>query len=290
MWFIFALAGAFFKALTNILRKSVANHKINAQVYIWFASLLEVIILGFFVLIFKPDVASILNQNLPAIIGCAIALNAAGFFNIKALEKEEVSYIAPLNAFIPIFTLLIAWLTLGELPPALGIFGILIVFLGAYWINITPGKVNWYDPILHLVTNTGARFALLVAISFAISTVFTKSITNNSDSLLGIFFLMSSFRFITLFYVPLTKYKQIKSLSIKDLRLLVTISLNSLLGAFAGVVALANTYSSYAISVRRFDIIITVLLGKKIFKDTNIRNKIFGSLLMTAGVMIMILS
>jgi len=43
------------------------------------------------------------------------------------------------------------------------------------------------------------------------------------------------------------------------------------------------TYASYAITVRRFDSIFAVLLGWRFLKETNIRNKLIGAIVIVIG-------
>jgi drug/metabolite transporter (DMT)-like permease len=48
-----------------------------------------------------------------------------------ALDKADASLVGPLLTFNPAFTLLIAWLTLGEMPGVRQTAGAAVVLLGA---------------------------------------------------------------------------------------------------------------------------------------------------------------
>ncbi len=209
----------------------------------------------------------------------------------RGLKREELSYIAPLAAFIPIFTLILAWIFLSEAPPAIGIIGILLVFLGVYVTNLTSKKIRWIDPIVHVFKNSGARFGIGVSFSFAASTVLIKSITNSGSkySSVSIMLGISLVSWALTSYVPILKLKKLKKALSSHRLLLFGASSSNMLGRFFGILAIAGTFSSYAISIRRLDIIFTVLLGWQILKETNIKNKLIGSALMTTGVAIIAL-
>lgn len=82
------------------------------------------------------------RQSPYVLLDASLSMMIATFMNLEALKREELSYIAPLNAFVPIFTLLIAFVFLHESPPVSGLFGIVAIFLGAYIINLKPDKIK----------------------------------------------------------------------------------------------------------------------------------------------------
>jgi drug/metabolite transporter (DMT)-like permease len=289
MWFFYALFGAVFKASTNFFRKKIAGN-IDADVYMWINFFIFLVLLTPLIIITNTPVAELYKQHLLIVICGGIFSNIAIMFSIAALKREELSYIAPLNAFIPIFTLGLAWVFLKESPPIIGVVGILAVFLGAYIINLQVDRVHWYEPITHIFKNSGARFGIGVAIAFASNTVVIKFLTNQEYSAISILYALTLVSSSLLVYVPFTKMNQLKKAIKSHKGILLGVAFSSLFGVLFGMLAIAGTFSSYAISVRRLDIIISVLLGWHLLKETNIRNKLIGSTLMTVGVAIIALT
>lgn len=209
---------------------------------------------------------------------------------MEALKREQLSFIAPLNAFVPIFTLLIAAAFLGEHPPAFGIIGILIIFVGAYIVNLKPGNVRWYEPLRHLVTNTGALLSLAVALGYAINSVLLKQASDLGYDEFTILFITLALCWILLIYVPFAKWAELRGALHSSKAVLAGAAAGSFMGSIFHILALAGTYASYAVSVRRFDTIISVLLGWHHLKESNIRYKLIGSIIMTAGAIAMAIS
>lgn len=59
----------------------------------------------------------------------------------SALDRDDTSAVVPLLQAVPLFTLLIAWVALGEHPSVRGLFGFPIVLLGAAAFGVGDGAV-----------------------------------------------------------------------------------------------------------------------------------------------------
>jgi uncharacterized membrane protein len=289
MWFLFAILGAFGKSYSGFFRKKLAD-SISASMFMWFSYLTVLILLTPFMFTRLYSVIGALTESPILLVGAAASIMIATLMNLEALKREELSYIAPLNAFVPIFTLIIAALFLNENPPFVGIFGILAIFIGAYTINLKPNRVRWYDPIKHLFTNTGALLSIGVAFGYAINTVLMKAASNNGYDTYTIMFAITAIGWLMLAYVPLLKQKELKATFKASRVYLAGATLSSFAGSFFHILAIAGTFASYAVSIRRFDSIISVILGWRYLKETNIRNKLIGSVFMAIGAIVMAIS
>jgi drug/metabolite transporter (DMT)-like permease len=191
---------------------------------------------------------------------------------------------------VPVFTLVIAWIFLGEHPPALGVLGIFIIFVGAYIINLRPDRVRWYDPLKHLITNMGARLSLIVALMYAINTCFLKASTNHGYDEFTVLFAIMAIGWVLLLYVPFTQKAGLHAALRSRKSALFGAAFSSFAGNLFNILAITHTFTSYAIGVRRFDTMISVVLGWKHLKETNIRLKLIGSACMTLGVVVIVLA
>ena len=71
------------------------------------------------------------------------ALNwAATLLSTIALDRAEASLVSPLLTFNPAFTLLVAWLALGEIPGVRQTVGVAIVLLGAYLLEVEETRTG----------------------------------------------------------------------------------------------------------------------------------------------------
>lgn len=289
MWFLYALLGAIGKSYSGFFRKKIAKN-VSGSMYIWVGYSLILLVLTPFMVPQASDVISALVRYPLLVFWIAFSYTIAVQLNLEALKREDLSYIAPLNAFVPVFTLIIAVLFLHETPPSLGLLGIFIVFIGAYIISIQPGRIHWYDPLKRLFTSAGARLSLGVALCYAVNTVLMKALSNSGYNAFVILYVSTLVGWLLLIHVPLTRRGELRGIGKSDKLAVLGGSLSSFAGSLFHILALAHTYASYAASVRRLDSVISVLLGWRYLKEKNIRTKLMGSIIMTAGTVIMVLS
>lgn len=141
----------------------------------------------------------------------------------------------------------------------------------------------------HLATNTGALLSIGVAFLYAVNTALYKQASNLGYDEFIIMFSTMLTAWIVLLYVPTVKRQELRQTLISSKVYLASSTLSSFVGIFFNILAVAGTYASYAVSIRRFDSVISVLLGWRYLKETNIKYKILGSAVMTAGAIIMAL-
>lgn len=289
MWFLYALLGAVGKSYSGFFRKKIAK-SVSGSMYIWVGYSLILLVLTPFMV---PQVSEVVGSmaKFPLVVfGAAFSYMVATQLNLEALKREDLSYIAPLNAFVPVFTLLIAILFLNETPPSLGLLGIILVVIGAYVISIKPERIHWYDPMKRLFTSTGALLSLGVAFCYAINTVLMKALSNNGYNAFVILYVTTLVGWVLLLNVPISRMQELKAIGKSDKLAVLGGCFSSFAGSLFHILALAHTYASYAASVRRLDSVISVLLGWRYLKEKNIRIKLAGSIIMTAGTIIMVLS
>ncbi len=289
MWFIYALLGAIGKSYSGFFRKKIAK-SVSGSMYIWVGYSLILLVLTPFMMPQMSDVLGVLTQLPLIVFGAAFSAIVATQLNLEALKREDLSYTAPLNAFVPVFTLGIAIVFLDESPPKLGLLSIIVIVIGAYIVSVKPGRIHWYDPLKRLLTSVGAQLSLAVALCYAINTVLMKAISNDGYNAFVILYVTTLVGWLLLLNVPITRRDELKAIGRSDKLAVLGGSLASFASGFFHILALANTFTSYATSVRRLDSVISVLLGWRYLKEKDIRNKLIGSIVMTVGAVMMVLS
>lgn len=289
MWFIYALLGAVGKSYSGFFRKKIAK-SVSSAMYIWVAySLILIVFTPFMITRFSELKRAVIE--LPIIVLGAVLSNLfATKLNMEALKREELSYTAPLNAMVPLFTLLIAGVFLNEAPPRFGVIGVLAIVAGAYIVSIKPDRINWYDPLLRLATSAGAQLSIAVTLFYAINTVLIKVMTNDGFGSLTIFYLTTLIGWLFLIYVPIFKRKELKAIERSDKLAVLGGGISSFASGYFHILATANTFTSYATSVRRLDSLISILLGWRYLKESNIRIKLIGAGVMTIGTILLAVS
>jgi len=109
-----------------------------------------------------------------ALLG-SVALNfAATLLSTYALAKADASLVSPLLTFNPAFTLLVAWLTLGETPGARQTIGVGLVLFGAYLLEVEEVRTGLLAPLHVLFHRAGAMLAVIASALWGATTVLEK--------------------------------------------------------------------------------------------------------------------
>lgn len=103
-------------------------------------------------------------------LAVVVVSNALAFMAfIRAIEIDEISYVAPISKIVPVFVLPIEIVLLGAHLTALQISGVVLATLAVYVANFTGGSL--LDPVRHALGSRAAGFALLSAVLYAVGDV-----------------------------------------------------------------------------------------------------------------------
>src|SRR5229473_321584 len=83
-----------------------------------------------------------------AALSASVLLNwAATLLSTIALEQADAGLLSPLFTFNPAFTLLVAWLTLAEVPGVRQTIGVAVVLFGAYLLEVEEARTGPLAPL-----------------------------------------------------------------------------------------------------------------------------------------------
>lgn len=207
---------------------------------------------------------------------------------IKALSRYEISLVIPFLSLTPLLLLLTGYIFLDERVSLFGILGVCTVVIGIYIMNIRDKKDGILAPFASIFQNRGAVYVISVAIIYTVTSTIGKRIV----TLVGPSFM--SFWHIVSLTIVLFIFITIKRESILD-AIKENFILNLAIGTFVGLAAytLFTSYQlipvSYAITLKRTSILFAVLWGRIFFKEPDFRKRLLGSLIILAGVTIIVL-
>ncbi len=93
---------------------------------------------------------------------------------VWALKRSDLSLMAPLTSITPLFMIPVAAVVLGEAPSLAGGFGVAVIVVGAYLLNVSDRAAGPLAPFAALARDPGARAMLLVAFLYSISGTYDK--------------------------------------------------------------------------------------------------------------------
>jgi drug/metabolite transporter (DMT)-like permease len=147
MWLLFALSGPVLWAVSTHIDKFLVDRYFrnsDTAVLMIFTALIGAAMLPFIALFapqtFAQDIASVL-----VITASGVLYMGAMMFYLRAIQSEEASVVAPLFQISTIFTLVLAYLVLGEIPGRRRIIGMILIMASV--VSLTVGIGGHGRPI-----------------------------------------------------------------------------------------------------------------------------------------------
>jgi drug/metabolite transporter (DMT)-like permease len=280
-WIIYALLTALFNAAKSVSSKK-SLRSLDEYVVSWFICFLPgVLILPYY---FFTPIPPLGNDFWSVLIADCLLSAIAAVWSTKALLKSDLSITTPLAAFTPLFMLLTGYLMLGELPTTAGAVGVILVVIGAYFLNIKERKNGRIAPFKALLRDEGAQLMLGAAFIWSVTGIMDKIVIRNSEP---IFFAMAENFLIAFFILPFAwkRLRRAKKEIRKERLHLIGVGTFSALALVCQMIAINETLVVYVVAIKRFSILLSIILGGIIFKEKEIRQKFVGGAIMVLGVL-----
>ncbi|PIN80893.1 hypothetical protein COV11_03025 [Candidatus Woesearchaeota archaeon CG10_big_fil_rev_8_21_14_0_10_30_7] len=276
---------AFFESLKDVVsKKSLRN--MNEYVVSWSLRYFALIIILPFV--FYEGIPVIGDNFLIAFLVSGFNVALTTVLYMKALKYSDLSVSVPMLTFSSLFLLFTSPLILGEFPTYQGLFGVLLIVFGAYWVNVQTNNASFFAPFKYLLKEKGPKFMLLVAFIWSVNANIDKIGIQNSSPIFWVFS-MNTFAFIFLLPFMLYQSKNCAECIKTNWKILFSIGFFVAFSFLAQATAVKLTLVAYVIAIKRASILISVLLGYFVFNE-KIRNRLPGTILMFSGLLLIIFS
>lgn len=284
MWLIYAVLNPLIDASRNVFSKK-ASLNVDSLVVSWINNFIPF-------LLYLPAIFFIqlkFNQQffISVIISGTINTAAAILYH-RAISKGDISVVAPMLSFTPLFLIVISPIIVGEFPTSKGLIGIILIVVGSYLLNVNLKEKGILFPLKSLMKNKATRYMLIVAFIWSISANFDKK-GIEASSILQYILVVNLFVTIgtTIFVISKRKFS-LQSVWLERKNLLFVGALTSM-GYFVHMTALSMTLVAYVIALKRTSGMITVVLGYLILKEQNIKERLLGSTIMFIGALFIVL-
>ena len=288
MWVLFALGAAVLTSFNPILYKRMLKDT-DPVVVVWGVILLALPVLALFTFASLSQLPKLDWLFLFGVLGSA-GLNAGAHLALtKALRLADVSLVTPLLIFSPVFTLLISTLFLGEIPSLRGLFGVVLVLLGAYWLNHRPG-MGCFMSLKALTPTSDVTLVLLAGLLWAITPLFEKTAILHTTPQSPRFTAFVATALLALILTPLALY-QGRSAIYQLSRNRYELGMAGLIAGIAptlGYTAYSLGLVGYVTTLFRLSALMTIVWSFLFLKERGITQRLPASLLMVIGAILIV--
>jgi drug/metabolite transporter (DMT)-like permease len=211
---------------------------------------------------------------------------------VEAIRRSDLSRAVPFLSLTPVFAILSAWMIRGEQLGPGGISGIAFVTIGALGIDATSVR-DWISlggrRVLH---DKGVWLILIVALIYAVSSVYDKTATLLSDPLTFVWYsaiwraaLLTLILVLWRTFSPRSKSKRF--IVRKERIILIcgfaALGITFLLEAIFQMFALQTGFVAFVLAIKRLSIIMTSIIGFMLFRERFTWFRLGGMITMVAG-------
>lgn len=230
------------------------------------------------------------NLDFWTIVICTGIVGAFGnWFLVEAIKCGELSILGPINTYKSIVSILFALVLLKELPNFTQFFGIIFIIIGSYFIFDAIGEK--FTPKIFL--RRDIRYRIFALILTALEAVFIKKIVLIAGvSTAFILWCTSSalFSFLILLFLKTDFKRELLLVNKSNLKFYFCLACTLFLMQISSNIVFEKINVSCALALFQLSSLISVIFGWKYFGEKQIKKKIFGTIIMIFGSIIIILS
>jgi len=282
LWLLFSGLTALFESLKEVTSKHNLRN-IDEYVVSW---ALRFFALPFLLPLLLFIEIPVLGNDfwIALIFGCGFNLIATIVY-MKAIKSSDLSITVPMVTFTPLFLLITSPIILGEFTNIYGILGIILIVLGSYTLTLKLRRNGYLAPFKALLSEPGPKLMLIVALIWSITSNIDKIGVGNSSPIFWVI-AINVVMAVCMFPIMLIKSKNCKKILKKDYKILLPVGLFSALSLIFHMTAISMAFVAYVISIKRLNIIMTILFSHFIFKEDGIKERLVGAVIMVVGVVL----
>jgi uncharacterized membrane protein len=209
---------------------------------------------------------------------------------MKAIKISPLSLTVPFLSLTPVCLIVIPYIMLGELVSLWGGIGILMIALGSYTLNLKEMSKGFMEPFKAIGKEKGSVFMIIVAILYGFTNTFGKHALNHSSALFfGVTYNLAFFIVLSPVIFKVGKIYSCGRICKESLKISVLPGIFSAITVIFYTIAMSLANVAYTVAVCRLSLLVGVLYGHFLFKETGFRERLVGTTLMLVGFLIIVL-
>jgi drug/metabolite transporter (DMT)-like permease len=227
---------------------------------------------------------------------------------VYALSETDLSILGPINAYKSVVSLILGVFLIGERPTPMGLVGVLLIVAGSYFVidrtvnqppspstklgNSPERSGRARNAFVRFFNEPGIQLRFAALFLSASEAIFLKrAIVQSSPVIVFVLWSVLGFAMVLAWaLVSLRRQFADQFVMLKEAR-----RTFAWLAVATGAMQLATllTFRSlqvgYSLALFQLSTIVTVLLGRRYFSETNIGERLTGSIVMAAGAVVIVL-
>lgn len=282
MWIFWALLSAILVTIRRPIEKKIIN-ELHPFTYGFLVQIVSLPILA---------ILTVINGNLQnplklgvnfwaPLIFVSVSFHPLNTFLYKqAIKDGEFSKVLPILSLSPVFSMSLAWITLGEMPSSIASGGVILTVFGIYALGLKGKRLH--HPLQPFRENHGSKAMLVSVLLIAIVSIFEKTAVKASNPLFYSF--SNTLGAILTLSVAMRISKQRITTSLRPI-----INQIGLIGILQSstyltfLLAIASGPIGYVSALRSTNILIGSVIGILVYKEKITRPKIISLFLIITG-------
>ncbi len=243
-------------------------------------------------LVLVADFSSVDFTSLLVMFFISILASIAFLLAAKSLRHLDISVSAPLMTIAPGFTLIFAYVFLGESLKLYQLGGIFLLIVGAYVLE-TKKDHSLLEPLKEFISSRYIHFILLALILYGLTSVgdrflvYVRGVPVATYLVIIHFFL--AVNFLIMMFVFHDGFQGMR-LSLKEsgwwILLVAGLTFSY---RFFQIEAVSMAYVALVSAIKRSSAFFSTIIGGELFKEQNLFRKSIGCLIIITGVLIIVL-
>lgn len=289
-WLLAALASSIAFGLNGVIGKYLLENDSDFT----YTYLYSILALVFYVPVFVYFVIQTSINLVPMVLGAAIisgTLNILAYLAFdEAMKETDISEVVPLTRTQPVFVGILGALFLSETLSLVNVGGIAAVTAGTY-IVLRRKKDKLLAPLIKLKHSRAHQYALIAALVWSSMAIIDRFATQQISPEIYTFLIYTVMVVGLSTNMLVDEKRKVKAVKTAFKRNKLMYMLSGAFAAFASLMiftAFSLAPASKVIPILQLQVLISVIAGIILFDENGSLQKLIGSLILLAGVVLVV--
>jgi len=224
------------------------------------------------------------------IIAASLAVGSNALL-VYALQSTGLSVLGPINAYKSVISLVLGVFLLGEIPAPLGLVGVLLIVAGSYFVVDRDSNQPRANAFALFFRERGIQFRFAALALSATEAIFLKrALLLSSPLITFIFWSILGLPIAAAAIVLLVRARLRNDVMVlrNHWRTYVRLAATTAVMQLTSLLTFGKLQVGYSLALFQLSTLISVFLGYRYFQEGQIRKRLVGSLIMTAGAALIV--